>query len=153
MTRRSPLFLSLALLVSALGAARNATAQSCAILGTQSTALPGGSGTLPPNGDMAIGANYLYVQTQWGFVRAPLDDPSNGTPYDKAANPGPYSKIVIGKEGGSQEGIIQILCDCHQGWNVMDVVEASDGTARLIGDWQPYAQGGAPPPHPAQLQP
>src|SRR6185295_15875267 len=39
-----------------------------------------------------------------------------------------------------------IMCDCHQGWNVMDVAEAPDGTARMIGDWQPYAQGGPPPP-------
>jgi hypothetical protein len=139
MTRRSTSVLAAVLLLFALGSARVATAQSCANLGTQSTTLPGGSGTLPPNGDMYVGTNYLYVQTQWGFARAPLTTPSN---------PAPYAKIVVGKEGGSQEGIIPIMCDCHQGWNVMDVAEAPDGTARMIGDWQPYAQGGPPPPPP-----
>jgi hypothetical protein len=131
--------LTIALLVSALGVPRNAAAQNCAILGTQSTTLPSGSGTLTPNGEMVLGANYLYVGTQWGFVRAPLTTP---------ANPSPYSKVVVGKEGGSQEGIIPIMCDCHQGWNVMDVAEGSDGTARLVGDWQPFVQGGNPPPPP-----
>jgi hypothetical protein len=104
----------------------------------QSTHLPAGTGTIPPAGDLTLagGSNYLYVMTQWGFARASLANPSN---------PGPYNEIIIGREGGSTYGILPILCDCHQGWNTIDVAEAPGGaSSRMIGDWQPYAQGGAP---------
>ena len=65
--------------------------------------------------------------------RAQLADP---------ANPGPYTQIVIGKEGGSNNGgIIPILCDCHQGGNTMDVAEAPDGTvARDLATGSPTSR-------------
>jgi hypothetical protein len=104
-----------------------------------STHLPVGTGTIPPSGDLSLGgeSNNLYVMTQWGFARASLA----GNP----ANPGPYSEIIVGREGGSQYGLLPILCDCHQGWNAIDVAEAPGAaSARMIGDWQPYNQGGNP---------
>ncbi|MGE5754579.1 MAG: hypothetical protein ACM35G_02505, partial [Planctomycetaceae bacterium] len=103
------------------------------------TPLPTATGAIPPAGDMTLGGNssYLYVLTQWGIARVSLANP---------ANPSGYNQIVVGREGGASVGIIPILCDCHQGWNTFDVAEASDGTARMMGDWQPYAQGGPPPP-------
>ncbi len=103
------------------------------------TSLPKYSGTLPPAANMttAGGSSYLYVLTQWGFARASLANPEN---------PAPYSQIIIGHEGGTpSSAVFDILCDCHQGSNTMDVAEAPGGTsARLISDWQPYAQGGDP---------
>lgn len=118
-----------------------AVAQSpnCGILqGSQETTLPTHSGTLPGSGDMVIdgGGGYLYVLTQWGFARAPLSNLSN---------PGPYGEIVVGREGGSDAGIIPIQCDCHQGGLTMDAVDTADGTSRMISDWQPYRQGGPDP--------
>jgi hypothetical protein len=98
------------------------------------TALPKFTGVLPAFADMSMGgaSSYLYVLTQWGFARAPLGD-----------NPHPYSAIIIGAEGGTGSGgLIPILCDCHQGSNTMDVAEGPGGDARLVLDWQPYAQGG-----------
>ena len=112
-------------------------AADCGIpLGTSSTTLPLYTGTLPGSADMSLGGNssYLYVLTQWGMVRGSIADPSN---------PGSFTQIVIGNEGGSGNGgIIPINCDCHQGGNTMDVAEAPDGTSRVISDWQPFKQGG-----------
>src|SRR5450432_2405519 len=112
-------------------------AADCGIpLGTSSATLPLYSGTLPGSADMTTAGNssYLYVLTQWGMLRASIADP---------ANPGAFSQLVVGNEGGSGNGgVIQINCDCHQGGNTMDVAESSDGTARVISDWQPFKQGG-----------
>ncbi len=120
-----------------LGSAVSVEATDCGIpLGTSSAVLPQYSGTLPGSADMttAGGSSYLYVLTQWGMLRASISDP---------ANPGAFSQLVVGKEGGSNNGgVIQIYCDCHQGGNTMDVAQASDGTARVISDWQPFKQGG-----------
>jgi hypothetical protein len=105
-----------------------------AVGGNAATQLPQYAGTLPGTGDMttAHNAKYLYVLTQWGFARAPLSTPTN---------PGPYHQIIIGQEGGSPApGVFPILCDCHQGSNVMDVAEMPDGSSRMISDWQPYRQ-------------
>ena len=103
------------------------------LLGALQTALPNNVGTLPGSADLttAFGSNYLYVLTQWGFARASLSNP---------ANPGPYNQFIIGREGPTIGGVIPILCDCHQGSNVMDVAEAPNGTARMISDWQPSRQ-------------
>ncbi len=112
-------------------------AADCGIpLGTSITTLPLYTGTLPGSADMSLGGNssYLYVLTQWGMVRGSIADPSN---------PGSFTQIVIGKEGGSNNGgIIPILCDCHQGGNTMDVAENPNGDSRVISDWQPFKQGG-----------
>ena len=107
------------------------------------TALPSGSGTIPPSGDLALGVNgdYLYVLTQWGISRVSL--------ANNPGNPGGYNSVIVGREGGSSVGIIPILCDCHQGSQFFDVAENSDGsgTARMIEDWIPWTQGGPPPPN------
>ena len=111
-----------------MGAAAVLTAQGndCGVpLGTAMTSLPTWSGTLPGSADMSVASsdNYLYVLTQWGFARAPLDGTSG------PGNPSPYSYVVMGSEAGSgSPGRIPILCDCHQGSNTFDVAEAPDGT-------------------------
>jgi PKD domain len=105
--------------------------------GNAQTSLPNFAGTLPSSPEMALGDgdSHLYVLTQWGVARAPRNP----------SNPSPYSQIVIGNEGGSGNGgVIQILCDCHQGSNTMDAAQGPNGEARVIVDWQPYAQGGPP---------
>ncbi len=86
--------------------------------------------------------NFLYVLTQWGFARGALNvgvpPPSPGP-----ANPGPYNQVVMGQEPGSgSPGTIRVFCDCHQASTVMEVAEAPDGSARMISDWVPFAQGG-----------
>jgi hypothetical protein len=116
----------------------------CARLGASAaTHLPPYSGSIPPAGDLSIGdqAQYLYVMTQWGIARAGLSA--------HPENPGPYNGLIVGWEGGSSSGgVIRILCDCHQGWNTIEVAEADGAaSARMIGDWQPYPQGGPPPPN------
>jgi hypothetical protein len=123
-------------IAASFGTAAMQAADCGVLLGNSSTTLPLYTGTLPGSADMSLGGNssYLYVLTQWGMVRGSLADP---------ANPGSFTQIVIGKEGGSNNGgIIPILCDCHQGGNTMDVAEAPDGTSRVISDWQPFKQGG-----------
>src|SRR5689334_6257784 len=126
-----------------MGAAAVVTAQGndCGVpLGTAMTSLPNWSGTLPGSADMSVANsdNYLYVLTQWGFARAALNSPPPAGP----GNPGPYNQIVMGHEPGTQSpGIIPVICDCHQGSNTFDVAEAPDGSARMVSDWQPFAQG------------
>ncbi|HEY1252628.1 MAG TPA: PKD domain-containing protein [Thermoanaerobaculia bacterium] len=126
---------ALCLLVG-MAAVLTAQGNDCGVpLGTASTTLPAWSGTLPGSADMTLADsdNYLYVLTQWGFARAPLGDGSN---------PGPYQYVVMGHEPGtSSPGTIPVVCDCHQGSNTFDVAEAPDGSARLVSDWQPFAQG------------
>ena len=132
-------------IAASFGTAAMQAADCGILLGNSSTTLPLYTGTLPGSADMSLGGNssYLYVLTQWGMVRGSLADP---------ANPGSFTQIVIGKEGGSNNGgIIPILCDCHQGGNTMDVAEAPDGTSRVISDWQPYKQGGGDSGLAAQL--
>lgn len=126
-------------LAAALGFwAGEASAQNpgCAqVLASSQTVLPQYSGTLPGSGDISLGGgtSYLYILTQWGMARASVADP---------LNPGPFTQVVIGKEGGSNNGgVIPILCDCHQGGNTMDVVEGPGNDSRMISDWQPFAQG------------
>ena len=129
------LFASFAI-AAGIGTAAMQAADCGVLLGNSSITLPLYTGTLPGSADMSLGGNssYLYVLTQWGMVRGSLADP---------ANPGSFTQIVIGKEGGSNNGgIIPILCDCHQGGNTMDVAEAPDGSSRVISDWQPFKQGG-----------
>ena len=123
-------------IAASIGTAAMQAADCGILLGNSSTTLPLYTGTLPGSADMSLGGNssYLYVLTQWGMVRGSLADP---------ANPGSFTQIVIGKEGGSNNGgIIPILCDCHQGGNTMDVAENPNGDSRVISDWQPYKQGG-----------
>ncbi len=135
MTRPARTLLLAVCLLGVLAGALPAQNNCGVPLGTATTALPAWAGTLPASADMstAYGANYLYVLTQWGFARAAL----NG-----GSNPSPYTQVVMGQEAGSgSPGIIRIYCDCHQGSNTMDVAEAPDGTARMISDWQPFAQG------------
>jgi len=100
-------------------------------LGNASTALPGNTGTLPPAADMSLGGNgsYLYVETQWGWARVALTNP---------ANPGPYNLSNVGLFQ-SNGGVVQINCDCEQGWNTGEVAELPDGTARMVGDWYPFS--------------
>ncbi len=123
-------------IAASFGTAAMQAADCGVLLGNSSVTLPQYSGTLPGSADMSLGGNssYLYVLTQWGMVRGSLADP---------ANPGSFTQIVIGKEGGSNNGgLIPILCDCHQGGNTMDVAENPNGDARVISDWQPFKQGG-----------
>ena len=134
---RSLSFAVCLLLLTGASAVLTAQGNDCGVpLGTAMTSLPTWSGTLPGSADMSVANsdNYLYVLTQWGFARAPLGDGSN---------PSPYAYVVMGSEAGSgSPGRIPILCDCHQGSNTFDVAEAPDGTARMVSDWQPFAQGG-----------
>jgi PKD repeat protein len=125
--------------VLALGPAALASGQTqdCGVLiAATQVAFPSFSGTLPGSADMttAGGSSYLYALTQWGVARASLADPQN---------PGPFTQVIVGQEGGSNNGgLIPILCDCHQGGNNMDAAQAPGGTARAISDWQPFKQGG-----------
>ena len=133
-----PLAVAAALLLWSLAAfAQN---PNCAQLLDSSTgALPQYSGTLPGSADMAVDADneWLYVLTQWGVLRANIADP---------LHPGAMSQLVIGKEGGSNNGgLITITCDCHQGGNTMDVAEGDNGDSRIVTDWQPFKQGAGTP--------
>ncbi len=139
---RSALRVSAAIAAFALLAVAGlAQSPNCGILqGAAETSLPNLAGTLPPSGDMSLGggSSYLYVLTQWGLARASLANP---------ANPGPYSQVVLSSDGGGS-AIIPLACDCHQGWNTMSVAEGPSGNSRMVGDWQPYVQGGPAPPPP-----
>src|SRR5262249_21137758 len=103
-----------------------------------STMLPDQSDTITGSFQLVLrGSNsapHLYLTTQFGVVRTPL------TPV---TNPNGYGLAGVGLYPGI-DGVIPIVCDCHQGWNAFDVAEATDGSARMVGAWNPYTQGGPP---------
>ncbi len=116
--------------LAGVGLAQN---PNCGVLqGAAETMLPGYSGAIPGGAEVSLGgdSSHVYVLTQWGFARASLASP---------ANPSPYQITNIGKYHGNG-GKIQIMCDCHQGANKMDVAQAPDGTARMVSDWIPFNQ-------------
>jgi len=106
-------------------------------LANATTSLPANTGTLPPSGDMSLGggSSYLYVMTQWGWARSSLSNPANPTPYN-------LTNVGLFQGNG---GVIQINCDCEQGWNTGEVAQTPDGTARMVGDWYPYVLDNSDP--------
>lgn len=125
---RSLLGFSLGLLVMA--AASPAQTGCAPTIGKTTTALPQFSGTV--NGVLAMsatGGQYVYVLTQYGVARGSLANPSK---------PGPFVLAQIGHKnlgGVDNGGKVDMLCDCYQGGTTTDAAEASDGSARMISDW------------------
>ena len=122
----------LALLLGLFGYSTISRAQSaCAtITGKTTNELPKFSGTV--NGVLAMpngGAKYVYVMTQYGVARGSVANPGN---------PGPFVLAQIGHkqtQGIDNGGKVDMLCDCWQGGTTIDAAEASDGSARMVSDW------------------
>lgn len=104
-------------------------------IGKTTTALPQFSGTV--NGVLSApsgGGRYVYVMTQYGVARGSLADP---------ANPGPFAlaqighKSIQGQDNGGKVPTLPATCDCWQGGTTIDAAEASDGSARMISDFDP----------------
>lgn len=121
----------------ALVSGARAQTAGCAVVTTIGAgALPNYSGTLQGVLSTAGGTSYVYILTQYGFVRASLTDP---------AHPGPLQLAQVGKKTslGDNGGVVPMICDCWQGGTTMDAAESPTGVSRMISDWR--AGGGGLP--------
>jgi hypothetical protein len=125
-----PMRLAAIVLVLVASSAVPAAGQLCGVpQGAQTTALPQFTGTTPPDAiTTGSGSNFVYVLSQWGFVRGTISPGSEMAPG--------FTSVVIGNEGGSGNGgLIPLRCDCHHGGNYFDAAEGSDGSSRMFSDF------------------
>ena len=91
---------------------------------------------------IAPAANTSTLTTEWGVFRSSL--------LSGSRRPGDFNLFGVGQHPGHFGGVIHDHVRLFPGWSAFDVAEDpnSGGTARLIGGWSPFTQGGPPPPGP-----